>query len=195
MFKKPIALILSTFLLCGCASSTPTKTQDSSADSKDTPAETEKDTATTETKKEEKDDIKTDVFDSVLTSLKEDGYAVKEEYKDDDFPNATIYEAEKGETEYEFILFADSDAAQKAMDAIITKAQNDKDETVELNDEKTQLTIIDKDDEDTTIYVLNDNSIVKGSSNLLGSEAVRENMITWGFIYGEQVTEEDIKNN
>lgn len=189
MLKKTIALILSTLLLCGCASNTTTQQPSSSNDSKDTSTETKTDTSTTETQKdsattETKDNIQTDVFDSVLASLKEDGYFVQKDYVDDDFPTATIYEAERGETDYEFIIFANADAAQKAMKAIIADAQydSDRDETVELNDDNTQLTITDREDGDTTLYVLNDNSIVKGSSRL-GSESVRENMINWGFIY------------
>lgn len=194
MNKKLIALLSGALLLTGCTSSAPAKTETPKQETK------QEETAQTETKKEESkqektQDISQSVFDDILTSLKNDGYRIDKEYSDDDYPGARIYEAEKGGTEYEFIQFKLDADASSAMERIIDEAQFEEDETVDLNESRSQLTLVDKEDGDVTIYALDSNTIVKGSSHSLGSEAMKQQMIDWGFIYGENVTEQDLEKN
>ncbi|WP_304645587.1 hypothetical protein, partial [uncultured Dubosiella sp.] len=71
--------------------------------------------------------------------------------------------------------------------------------TLTFSDDQTQIEDIDMEDHEVTLYVLNDNVIVKGTVPQDQYDAMKEQFITWGFLYGEQVTNEDIekteKNN
>lgn len=182
---------IAAMMLVGCSSSTTNAPATSKTE----------DTSGKQEVVSEKQDIKSDVIDGIISDLKNDGYQIEKEYEENNITNASITTAEKGNTDYEFFVFANDADAKSGMDTIYQdeSADKDHDTTLTLSDDKTQLESVDQEDQETTLYVLNDNVIVKGHVPSAQYDDLKEQLITWGFLYGEQVTTQDIeateKNN
>lgn len=199
MNKKSMTFAaIAAMMLVGCSSSknTPTtgKTEEAS-EKQEIVSKKQEDTSNS------KQDIKSDVIDGIISDLKNDGYQIENEYEENNITNASITTAEKGNIDYEFFVFSDDADAKNAMDTIYQDELSDKDSdtALTLSDDKTQIEKIDHEDNETTLYVLNDNVIVKGNVPSSQYDDLKEQFITWGFLYGEQVTNQDIeateKNN
>ncbi|EOS60385.1 hypothetical protein C815_01443 [Firmicutes bacterium M10-2] len=199
MNKKSMTFAaIAAMMLVGCSSSTNTPTTgktEEASEKQEIVSKKQEDTSNS------KQDIKSDVIDGIISDLKNDGYQIENEYEENNITNASITTAEKGNIDYEFFVFADDADAKNAMDTIYQDESSDKDSdtTLTLSDDKTQIEKIDHEDNETTLYVLNDNVIVKGNVPSSQYDDLKEQFITWGFLYGEQVTNQDIeateKNN
>ncbi len=199
MNKKSMTFAaIAAMMLVGCSSSTNTPTTgktEEASEKQEIVSKKQEDTSNS------KQDIKSDVIDGIISDLKNDGYQIENEYEENNITNASITTAEKGNIDYEFFVFADDADAKNAMDTIYQDESSDKDSdtALTLSDDKTQIEKIDHEDNETTLYVLNDNVIVKGNVPSSQYDDLKEQFITWGFLYGEQVTNQDIeateKNN
>lgn len=186
--KLLVAAAAAAMLLAGCSSSTPAQKEEKKEEK--AVEKQEKEVA----KEEKKEDVKEDVIDGILSDLQKDGYEIDRERTEDGISNAKIYSADKGETEYEFFIFEDDEAAKAGMQTLYDDALRDKDASTQLafTDDKTQIEETDSEDHENTLYVLNNNTIVKGTVPSSEFSQMKEQFITWGFLYGEQVTNEDI---
>lgn len=196
--KRIAVFAVSALMLAGC-SSAPASTSKSGTENAKQETKTEKQ----QIKTEKREDIRSDVIDGILSDLEKDGFKIEKDFDSDGITNATIHEAEKGKTDYEFFIFANDADAKAGIQTLyndeLVDQDTDEGSTLTFSDDQTQIEDIDMEDHEVTLYVLNDNVIVKGTVPQDQYDAMKEQFITWGFLYGEQVTNEDIekteKNN